>query len=232
MTWKASFTALSFGLLSGVQSQRIEDSTTDGRPTCTVYSGGSPDIDDVPTIIDAFDRCGTGGNVIFPEDQIYHINTRLNPTFHDVQIDWRGEWLYSEDLEYWRNNSYPIAFQNHAAGFIITGDDIRIDGHGTGGIDGSGEVWYYDERVNETVGATRPGRPMPFVFWNVSDVHVRGFHVVQPPLWSINIMNGTDMIFENIYCNATSPEAPLGYNWVQNADGFSKSTSITVYKPY
>jgi len=50
---------------------------------------------------------------------------------------------------------------------------------------------------------------------------VKNFHVVQPQLWSINIMNGTNMVFSNIYTNATSPEAPHGYNWVQNTDGFN-----------
>lgn len=34
-------------------------------------------------------------------------------------------------------------------------------------------------------------------------------------------MNGTNMVFHNIYVNATSPEAPPGYNWVQNTDGFN-----------
>jgi galacturan 1,4-alpha-galacturonidase len=53
---------------------------------------------------------------------------------------------------------------------------------------------------------------MPFVFWNVSDVTVKNFYIVQPQLWSINIMNATNMVWDNIYVNATSPEAPLGYN--------------------
>ena len=34
---------------------------------------------------------------------------------------------------------------------------------------------------------------MPFVFWNVSEVTVDNFFVRQPPLWSLNIMNGTNM---------------------------------------
>ncbi|GAB1200721.1 hypothetical protein APSETT444_010097 [Aspergillus pseudonomiae] len=117
--------------------------------------------------------------------------------------------------EYWRNNSYPVAFQNHAAGFVITGHNITIDGYGTGGIDGNGNVWYTAE-----AGTTQPGRPMPFVFWNVSDVHVDNFYVKDPPLWALNIMNGTDMQFNNIYCNATAVDAPYGENWVQNTDGF------------
>lgn len=58
---------------------------------------------------------------------------------------------FSEDLDYWRNNSYHVAFQNHAAGFVLTGDHIRIDGYGTGGIHGNGQLWYYDERGDPPV---------------------------------------------------------------------------------
>jgi len=73
----------------------------------------------------------------------------------------------SDNLNYWRNNSYPIAFQNHHAGFIISGERIYINGYGTGGIDGNGNAWYNVEQA-----VTQPGRPMPFVFWNTSDVFV------------------------------------------------------------
>lgn len=82
----------------------------------------------------------------------------------------------SNDLDYWRNNAYPIAFQNHHAAFIITGHNITIEGYGTGGINGNGNAWY---DVEQTV--TQPGRPMPFVFWNISDVIVDGFFVKDPP---------------------------------------------------
>jgi galacturan 1,4-alpha-galacturonidase len=80
---------------------------------------------------------------------------------------------FSDDLNYWRNNSYPVAFQNHHAGFIITGERIHINGYGTGGIYGNGNAWYNAEQAN-----TQPGRPMPFVFWNVSDVFVE--HCISP----------------------------------------------------
>lgn len=73
----------------------------------------------------------------------------------------------SDDLDYWQNNSYPITFQNHHAGFIISGERISINGYGTGGIDGNGNAWYNVEK-----NVTQPGRPMPFVFWNSSDVIV------------------------------------------------------------
>lgn len=78
-------------------------------------------------------------------------------------------------------------------------------------------MWYDAEE-----GTTQPGRPMPFVFWNVSDVNVENFYVKDPPLWSLNIMNGTNMRFNNILCNATAVNAPYGENWVQNTDGFGE----------
>ena len=64
---------------------------------------------------------------------------------------------------------------------------------------------------------------MPFVFWNVSDVTVQDFYVKDPQLWSLNIMNGTNMHLSDIYCNATAVKAPYGVNWVQNTDGFGES---------
>lgn len=61
---------------------------------------------------------------------------------------------------------------------------------------------------------------MPFVLWNVSNVEVNDFQILQPPLWALNIMNGTNLHFKNITCNATAFSAPYGKNWVQNTDGF------------
>ncbi|RAQ72484.1 galacturan 1 [Aspergillus flavus] len=180
---------------------------------CTVKANGNQ-TDDVPRLLQAFRKCGNGGTIVFREDQSYWIASRLNPILSDVTIEWRGKWTFSDDLDYWRNHFYPVAFQNHAAGFVITGRNITIDGYGTGGIDGNGNVWYTAEAGN-----TQPGRSMPFVFWNVSDVHVDNFYVKDPQLWALNIMNGTNMQFNNITCNATAVDAPYGENWVQNTDG-------------
>ena len=187
-----------------------------GRKTCTVIPKGRYQ-DDVPQILEAFQECGQGGRILFPENETYWIATKLNPVVSNVVIEWRGIWQYSNDLDSWRNNSYHVEFQNHWAGFVLTGDNIHIDGFGKGGIDGNGDLWYTQEK-----GTTRPGRPMPFVFWNVSDVTVSRFFVKQPQLWALNIINGTNMAFNEINCNATATTAPLGRNWVQNTDGFGK----------
>ncbi|KAF8855357.1 pectin lyase-like protein [Acephala macrosclerotiorum] len=182
--------------------------------TCTIKALGNKQ-DDTPQILRAFEECNNGGTVEFPEGQNYWIATKLNPVIYDVTIDWKGIWTMSDNLAYWRNNSYPIAFQNHHAGFVITGERVYINGYGTGGINGNGNAWYNAEQK-----VTQPGRPMPFVFWNVSDVFVEHFYVKDPPLWSINIMNGTNMWFDDIYVSATAVNVPYGTNWVQNTDGF------------
>ncbi|KAG9729510.1 glycoside hydrolase family 28 protein, partial [Aureobasidium melanogenum] len=166
------------------------------RPQCTVLANGGT-TNDVPNILKAFSKCGNGGDIIFPEGQNYYIASKLNPIVNDVNINWGGIWTFSPDIAYWRQNSstYPIAFQNHAASFILTGDHIRINGYGTGGIHGNGDTWYTAE-----AGHTLPGRPMPFVLWNVSDVTVKKFFIIDPPLWSFNIMNGTDVWVDELLC--------------------------------
>lgn len=74
---------------------------------------------------------------------------------HNIQNTGIDSGYFSDNLTYWRENAYPISFQNHAAGFILSGSDIRIDGHGTGSINGNGDTWYTAE-----AGKTQPGRPM------------------------------------------------------------------------
>ncbi|KAF3014185.1 hypothetical protein E8E14_004772 [Neopestalotiopsis sp. 37M] len=185
----------------GTAAGGVNVTKVDGRPHCEVTANGD-ETNDVPNILKAFEECGNSGTITFPEDQEYWIAEKLNPVF-------------SDNITYWRNNSYHIYFQNHWAGFVLTGDHITINGNGTGGVDGNGDVWYTEE-----AGSTQPGRPMPFVLWNVSDVVVQDFSIWQPQLWSFNIMNGTDISVTNLYVNATATKAPSGYNWVQNTDGF------------
>ncbi|OAA64229.1 glycoside hydrolase family 28 protein [Niveomyces insectorum RCEF 264] len=193
------------------------------RVTPLASTGNGTDTDDVPQILQAFSDCNGGGTVVFAEGTRYSIASRLHPVVTDVTVEWRGTWVFSPNLTYWRGNAYPIAFQNHHAGFVLSGERIRINGHGTGGIDGSGDSWYDAEHGN-----TQPGRPMPFVLWNVSDVVVEHFSVVQSPLWSINVMNGSNLWFDDVYVNSTALNAPPGVNWVQNTDGFDTMDAYNV----
>jgi galacturan 1,4-alpha-galacturonidase len=63
---------------------------------------------------------------------------------------------------------------------------------------------------------------MPFVLWNITKSSVKQFYVKNPPLWGVNVMGGTDLVFEDLYVNATASKAPTGKNWVQNTDGFGQ----------
>lgn len=192
---------------------------------CTVYANGG-NVSDVPNLLRAFEECNHGGHVVFPEDQNYFIGEKLNPVLYDVTIEWRGWWTLRPDIAYWANNQshYYIHFQNHVAAIVFSGDHIWIDGYGTGGIFGNGNLWYEAEKGNTVF-----GRPMAFVFWNVSDVTVNNFKNIDPPFWSTNIMNGTDMYFNNLLNNATAPGAPYGENWVQNTDGFDTMNVNNIY---
>lgn len=84
------------------------------------------------------------------------------------------------------------------------------------------EILLILKRYTAEAGHTLPGRPMPFVLWNVSDVTVKKFFIIDPPLWSFNIMNGTDVWVDELYTNATATKANASQNWVQNTDGFGK----------
>jgi galacturan 1,4-alpha-galacturonidase len=72
-----------------------------------------------------------------------NMNKVLNLTLHNAQVDFFGFLKYSNDIEYWVNNTWHIpALQNQAIGLSFLGNDFVLDGHGTGGLDGNGQVWY------------------------------------------------------------------------------------------
>jgi len=97
---------LSLSIISQALAQRVSFSNSHGRPRCTVHPGKTNTTDDVPAILEAFDKCGHGGDIIFPANETYHINSRLNPVVDDVNIDWKGEWLVSLLIQVRVNRSH------------------------------------------------------------------------------------------------------------------------------
>lgn len=86
---------LSLSIISKSIAQHVSVADKNGRTTCTVLPGKDNTTDDVPTILKAFDQCGHGGDIVFPRNETYHINSRLNPHVNDVNIDWQGQWVVS-----------------------------------------------------------------------------------------------------------------------------------------
>lgn len=84
---------LSLSVIPRAIAQHITRSDKGIRPSCTVHSANNNATDDVPAILEAFEHCGHGGDIVFLPNETYHINSRLNPVVNDVNIEWRGEWL-------------------------------------------------------------------------------------------------------------------------------------------
>lgn len=79
------------------QQGGVQVATVGGRQECTVAANGG-NVSDVSNIVSAFDMCGHGGNIVFPEDQNYYIAEKLNPVVNDVRIEWRGIWTVAFTL--------------------------------------------------------------------------------------------------------------------------------------
>ncbi|KAH2529980.1 hypothetical protein KXW40_007702 [Aspergillus fumigatus] len=172
---------------------------------CTVKANGKQK-DDVPNLLRAFNECGNGGTIIFPEDQSYWIGARLNPVLNDVSVQWRGKWTFSDNFDYWRNNSFPVAFQNHRAGFLLVDSTSPLMDTVPEASMATAIRDIPQKRASHNLDRCRSS-------FGTSMKLMSGTFVKDPPLWSLNIINGTNMRFNSIYCNATSVDAPYGHNW-------------------
>lgn len=90
-----SFWAILSLLISLVSAGGVSYTTVSGRKQCTVTANGG-NQSDVANLLHAFSECGHAGNIIFPENQNYWIDHKLNPVLNDVYIDWKGIWTVIE----------------------------------------------------------------------------------------------------------------------------------------
>ena len=97
------------------------------------------------------------------------IGSPLHMHLEDSLLSVSGWISFSDDIDHWVKNRVPIEFQNLALAWIITGHDYVLDGHGSGGIYGNGQVWY-DWAKDE---GNKYGRPMSFAIINSTDVIVQ-----------------------------------------------------------
>lgn len=76
---RATALLLALGEAANIHRQgsvKVDD--LEPRKKCTVYANGG-NSSDVSNILSAFEKCGNGGTVVFPEDQDYFIASKLNP---------------------------------------------------------------------------------------------------------------------------------------------------------
>lgn len=129
-----------------------ESSTHNGRP-----------VDDTPSIMKAFELCGTNGSVIFSNEKFY-VNQVMNTTnLLNCDVSIYGELIWSTNIPYWLSHSLPVVFQNlyvslmlfcstsvadlsRSAAWIFGGTNITVKGYGQGKFFGNGEAVSFSKR--------------------------------------------------------------------------------------
>ncbi|KAB8219245.1 pectin lyase fold/virulence factor [Aspergillus novoparasiticus] len=172
------------------------------RETCVVPAGGSNATDDAPAIVHAFKKCGRGGKVVF-KPTTYHIGSVMNITWlEDVDIDFGGTLLWGTNIQYWLNHSLPVGYQNQSTAFILGGNNVRIDGHGVGTLDGNGDTWY--QWIKEQPNTSNyPGRPHAITFNGLTNSVVRGLRFLRSQMWTMSIIYSHHVELDSILVNNT-----------------------------
>ncbi|KAF2684270.1 glycoside hydrolase family 28 protein [Lentithecium fluviatile CBS 122367] len=170
--------------------------------TCTVKASGTNSTDDAPAIRAAFVECGHDGKVVFAPTT-YHINSILNISgLSNVDIDIQGKLLWSTNIPYWLNHSLPVGYQNQSTAFILSGNRVRLNGHGLGTLDGNGDAWYEWIRQQPNT-SNYPGRPHQITFAGLTDSLVKGVRFIRSQMWTMSIIHSRDTVFEDIFVNNT-----------------------------
>ncbi|CAI7626411.1 unnamed protein product [Penicillium pancosmium] len=176
------------------------------RKSCVVKGGQSKDIDDGPAILHAFKKCGQHGRVLF-EPQTYYVNSVMNVSWlKDVDIEIHGTLEWSTDIMYWLNNSMEVGYQNQSTAFIIGGDDVRINGFGTGTFNGNGDDWYKWIRQQKNT-SNYPGRPHALTLSHLTNSAIHGLRFLRSQMWTMSIIHSHNVVLDSIFINNTGNSA-------------------------
>lgn len=136
--------------------------------TCTLYPESliyNAPVDDVPSIHQAFELCGVNGTIIFTNNT-FNLATVLNTTnLLNVEVLVQGVLKFSDNIAYWRSNSFSVIFQDQVTAWLFGGTNVTYRGQG-GWIDGNGQAWYTYNHNR----ANLPGRPITITVFNSTDV--------------------------------------------------------------
>ncbi|TFB02967.1 putative exopolygalacturonase X [Trichoderma ghanense] len=212
--------ALTTMLLAGAHSLPYPEHTC-------VIPASKDGSDDSPAIRKAFDTCGRNGKVVFQKDTTYSIQSVLQlHNLKNVQVDMFGTLEYSTDVRYWILHGSYYYFQNISIAMEFSGENIVIDGHGSGTINGQGQVWY-DLALG--VGGLY-GRPIPFCLRNVKNAVAKNFSILQSGKWNFVMVESQNVLVDNIYLSSTSDDFQANPGNLGNTDGFDtiNSDNITI----
>jgi galacturan 1,4-alpha-galacturonidase len=171
--------------------------------TCYLYPESLPHlgqaIDDVPSILQAFELCGTNGTVVFTNNTFY-INQVMNTTnLLNCQVILDGELYYSDNIPYWLSHSIGVVLQSQSTAWLFGGTNVTFLGRG-GWIYGNGQAWYNENKDN----SNQPGRPITITFYNSTNLYVDGLTIIQPQFWATFVSHSQNVTMTNVFVNATS----------------------------
>ena len=114
------------------------------KTTCYVYPEslthfGDP-VDDAPSILKAFELCGTNGTVIL-QNYTYHIDQVMNTTgLVNCDVELHGEMIWSDNIPYWLGHSYSVTYANLSTAWFFGGENVTFKGFGKGLFNGNGRA--------------------------------------------------------------------------------------------
>ncbi|KAL5484761.1 hypothetical protein ACEPAI_7403 [Sanghuangporus weigelae] len=152
------------------------------------------------TIVKTLERCSQNSVIIFTEGTFHIERVMVTTGLQNVKIDMRGTFLWGTDLDYWRNNSIPLGYQNQTVAWKFGGKDLLWEGHNAGTFDGNGQLWY--DLSNGT--SNLAGRPINLMITNTTDSVFDGIRFVQSQFWTMAITHSKRLLLQNIYINSTS----------------------------
>lgn len=128
-------------LLLGAASTAVGYVVNNGT-SCYVYPEslthfGQP-VDDTPSILRAFELCGTNGSVILT-DNTFHIDQVMNTTnLLNCDVELHGEMVWSTNVPYWLSHSYSVVYANLSTAWLFGGTNVTFRGFGKGRFNGNG----------------------------------------------------------------------------------------------
>ena len=99
---------------------------------------GQP-VDDTPSILRAFELCGTNGTVVLTNNT-FHIDQVMNTTnLLNCDIELHGEMVWSTNVPYWLSHSYSVVYANLSTAWFLGGTNVTFRGFGQGLFNGNGK---------------------------------------------------------------------------------------------
>lgn len=128
-----------FATLVAVVSSYVVNNGTECYlyPESTTHFGQP--VDDTPSVVQAFELCGTNGTVIFT-NHTFHMNQVMNTTnLVNCDVEIKGELLWSTNIPYWLSHSINVGLQNQSTAWLFGGTNVTVTGGGS--LNGNGQVW-------------------------------------------------------------------------------------------